>query len=152
MTLGLLWRRVRGLIGTCLLWGGAWGLGGLVVGGVFWIGGASWPLFSLAGPQWLWVWGEIGAVTGAVSGGAFSLAVMTLERRADFSVVTPFRFGVLGAVTAGLVTAITFSLQPLLFGSIGAAIGFFCGGGSVMVARRALPAPQSTASSLPPAA
>jgi hypothetical protein len=149
MTQRLLWRRVRGLVGTSIMWGGAWALAGVVIGGVFWLSGAS--VFSLTGPRWLWVWAEVGAVTGAVSGGVFSLAVMTLERRGDFGVITPFRFGVLGAVTAGLVTAIGFA-EPLLFGLIGAAIGFFCGSGSVIVARRALSAPRSTVSSLPPAA
>jgi hypothetical protein len=147
MTLGTLWRRVRGLLGNSVVWGVAWALAGLVVGGVFWLTGAS--FFSLTGPRWLWVWAEVGAVTGAVSRGAFSLAVITLERRGDFRAITPFRFGVLGAVAAGLVMAI--GSAPLLVGLTGGAIGFLCGSGSVIVARRALPAPRSTVSVLPPA-
>ncbi len=112
MTLGLLWRRARGLIGTSIIWAGAWGLVGLLVGGVFWLSGAT--LLSLAGAQWLWVWGEVGVVTGAVSGSAFSLAVMALERRGDLSVITPFRFGTLGAVTGGLVIGAEFATTGCL--------------------------------------
>ncbi len=148
MTLGTLWRRVRGLLGTSVVWGGAWALVGLVVGGVLWLTGAS--VFSLTGPRWLWVWAEVGAVTGAVSGGAFALAVIALERRGDLRVITPFRFDVLGAVAGGLVMAITSG--PLLLGLVGGAMGFVCGSGSVIVARHALRAPRATESTLPPAA
>ena len=149
MTPGLLWRRLRGMLGTSIMWAGAWALAGLLVGGAFWLSGAS--VFALAGPRWLRAWAEIGAVTGAVSGAAYSLVVMAAERRGDFRAITPLRFGALGAVTGGVVTALIFG-QSLPFGLIGAAIGLVSGGGSVIVARRTLPAPRSMVRPLPPAA
>lgn len=142
-----LWRRLRGLLGTAIVWAGTFAVVGLVVGAVFWVSGETW--FRLGGPAWLRVWAEVGAITGAISGGAFSLAVMAVERRGDFSVITPFRFGMLGALTAGIVLAILFE-QSLLFGLIGGAMGFVCGSGSVVVARRALPPPESPLRSIPP--
>ena len=145
MGLGVLWRRLRGLIGTSIVWAGAYALVGLAVGAVFWLGGQT--LFELRGPRWLMLWAEVGALTGALSGGAFSLAVMALERRGDFSAITPLRFGALGAVTAGIV--MTLLSQAVPWGLVGAAIGLICGGGSVVVARRAL-LPGSTTSSTPP--
>jgi len=148
MSLRRLWRRLRGLLGTAIVWAGAYALAGLAVGAVFWVSGQTW--FGLGGAGWLTLWAEVGAVTGAISGGAFSLAVMAVERRGNFSVITPFRFGVLGALTAGIVLAIAFD-QSLLFGLIGGAMGFVCGSGSVVAARRALPAPESPMKSMPPA-
>jgi hypothetical protein len=137
------------MLGTALVWAGAYALVGLAVGAVFWVSGTTW--FVLGGPGWLGAWAEVGAITGAISGGVFSLTVMALERRGDFSLITPLRFGTLGALTAGIVMAIIWSPQSILFGSIGAAIGFACGSGSVIVARRALPAPQSPMKSIPSA-
>jgi len=148
MSLRRLWRRLRGLLGTAIVWAGAYALAGLAVGAVFWVSGQTW--FGLGGAGWLTLWAEVGAVTGAISGGAFSLAVMAVERRGNFSVITPFRFGVLGALTAGIVLAIAFD-QSLLFGLIGGAMGFVCGSGSVVAARRALPAPESPMNAMPPA-
>lgn len=144
-----LWRRLRGLLGTAIVWAGTFAVVGLVVGAVFWVSGETW--FGLGGAGWLTVWAEAGAITGAISGGAFSLSVIALERRGNFSAITPFRFGTLGALTAGIVMAIVWSPYSLLFGSIGAAIGFICGSGSVVVARRALPPPGSPMRSIPTA-
>lgn len=149
MSLRRLWRRLRGLFGTAIVWAGAFALVGLAVGAVFWASGETW--FGLGGAGWLTLWAEVGAVTGAISGGVFSLAVMAVERRGNFSLITPLRFGAIGALTAGIVAAIIWSPQATLFGSIGAAIGFVCGSGSVVVARRALPAPESPMQSIPPA-
>jgi hypothetical protein len=132
----LVWRRVRGLIGTAILWAGAFALVGLGVGAGFWVTGQT--LFSFGGAGWLWLWAQVGAVSGAISGAAFSLAVMAVERRGDFRNIAPFRFGLLGAVAAGTVIAILAAPQSLLYGLIGAGMGFVCGSGSVMVARRAL--------------
>ena len=147
MALRVLWRRLRGLIGTAIVWAGAWTLVGLGVGAAFWLSGQT--LFSFGGPAWLWLWAQVGAVSGAISGGVLSLAVMVVERRGDFSAITPFRFGILGGVTAGIVLAVVSAPESLTYGLIGAAIGFVCGSGSVIVARRALLPPGSTAKSLP---
>ena len=136
MNLRLVWRRVRGLIGTAVLWAGAFALVGLGVGAAFWATGQT--FFSLGGAGWLWLWAQVGAVSGAISGAAFSLAVMAVERRGNFRNISPFRFGLLGAVAAGTVIAIMAAPESLLYGLIGAGMGFLCGSGSVMVARRAL--------------
>lgn len=139
MRVRTLWRRLRGLVGTVLVWAGAWTLAGLGVGLGFWISGTT--FFGLGGIGWLPVWAEVGAIAGAISGGAFSLAVMALDGRREFSAIRPFRFGVLGALTAGLVLAIM-AEWSLTYGLIGAAICFTCGSGSVVVARRALLPPR----------
>ena len=135
-------RRLRGLVGTAIVWAGAYAIVGLGVGAVFWASGAT--FFGFGGPAWVWAWTEVGAVAGAISGGAFSLAVMALERRRDFSAITPLRFGSLGAVTAGIVFGVLSSPEWLVFGLAGAALGFICGSGSVIVARRALLPPPTT--------
>ena len=149
MALRRFWRRLRGLLGTAIVWAGAYALVGVVVGAVFWVSGKS--LFILGGVEWVTVLAEVGAITGAISGGVFSLAVMAVERRGNFRVITPFRFGVLGALTAGVVLAVAFE-QSLLFGLIGGVMGFVCGSGSVVVARRALPPPEPSMESIPPPA
>ena len=136
MSLRVVWRRVRGLIGTAITWAGAFALVGLGVGVGFWVTGQT--LFNFGGAGWLWLWAEVGAVSGAISGAAFSLAVMAVQRRGDFRSISPFRFGLLGAVAAGTVIAILAAPESLLYGLIGAGMGFVCGSGSVMVARRAL--------------
>ena len=135
-------RRLRGLAGTAIVWAGAYALVGFVVGAVFWATGAT--FFGLSGVAWTWLWARAGAVAGAISGGAFSLAVMALERRRDFSAITPLRFGSLGAVTAGIVIGVLSAPEGLVFGLAGAALGFICGSGSVIVARRALLPPPTT--------
>lgn len=136
MNLRPVWRRVRGLIGTAILWAGAFSLVGLGVGAGFWATGHT--FFDLGGAGWLWLWVQVGAVTGGISGAAFSLAVMAVERRGDFRIISPFRFGLLGAVAAGSVIAIMAAPASLVYGLIGAGVGFVCGSGSVLVARRAL--------------
>jgi len=136
VSLRVVWRRVRGLIGTAITWAGAFALVGLGVGVGFWVTGQT--LFNFGGAGWLWLWAEVGAVSGAISGAAFSLAVMAVQRRGDFRSISPFRFGLLGAVAAGTVIAILAAPESLLYGLIGAGMGFVCGSGSVMVARRAL--------------
>lgn len=140
-----MWRRLRGLLGTALVWAGTWTVVGLLVGAGFWLSGTT--FFSLRGSGWLVLWAEVGAITGALSGAAFSLALMWLERRREFSTITPLRFGAFGAVTAGSVMAALSYPEWLVFGSIGALMGFVCGSGSVVVARRALSPP---ATPLPP--
>ena len=135
-------RRLRGLVGTAIVWAGAYALVGFVVGAVFWATGTT--LFGFGFVAWTWLWAKASAVVGAISGGAFSLAVMALERRRDFSAITPMRFGSLGAVTAGIVIGVLSSPEWLVFGLAGAALGFICGSGSVIVARRALLPPPAT--------
>lgn len=134
--LRLIWRRVRGLIGTAITWAGAFALVGLGVGAGFWVTGQA--IFDFSGAGWLWLWAQVGAVSGAISGAAFSLAVMAVERHGDFRIISPFRFGLLGAVAAGIVFAIMAAPESLTYGLIGAGMGFLCGSGSVVVARRAL--------------
>lgn len=131
-----IWRRVRGLIGTAIVWAGAFALIGLGVGAGFWVTGQT--LFDFGGAGWLWLWAQVGAITGGISGAAFSLTVMAVERRGDFRIISPFRFGLLGAVAAGTVVAIMAAPQSLVYGLIGAGVGFVCGSGSVLVARRVL--------------
>jgi len=146
--MGRLLRRLRGLLGTATVWAGAYALAGLLVGAGFWAAGLG--FFAPRGPAWLVVWAEVGAIIGAISGTAFSLAVMVLERRRDFSAITPLRFGSLGAVTAGIVLGLLSAPQWFVFGLVGAALGFLCGSGSVVIARRAF-LPPSTMRSIPPA-
>jgi hypothetical protein len=136
MKLGLFWRRVRGLIGTAIVWAGAFAVVGLGVGAGFWVTGQT--LFSFGGAGWLWLWAQVGALSGAISGATFSLAVMVVERRGDFRIISPFRFGLLGAAAAGTVVAILAAPESLTYGLIGAGMGFLAGSGSVYVARRAL--------------
>jgi hypothetical protein len=111
------------------------------VGAAFWATGQT--IFNWGGAGWLWLWVQVGAVSGAISGAIFSLAVMAVERRGDFRIISPFRFGLLGAVAAGTVIAFMAAPESLTYGLIGAGMGFLCGSGSVVVARRALlpPAP-----------
>jgi hypothetical protein len=135
-SLRVVWRRVRGLIGTAVTWAGVFALVGLGVGAGFWVTGQT--LFDFGGAGWLWLWAQVGAVTGGISGAAFSLTVMAVERRGDFRIISPFRFGLLGAVAAGTVVAIMAAPESLTYGLIGAGMGFLCGSGSVVVARRAL--------------
>jgi hypothetical protein len=144
----LLWRRLRGLLGTAIVWAGTWSLVGLAIGAGFWVSGER--FFGLGGSEWIWLWARAGALAGALSGGAFSLGVMALDRRGDFSAITPFRFGLLGAITAGLVTAFLTGWIPI-YALIGASTGFVCASGSVFVARRALLPPQSAVRFVPPA-
>lgn len=150
MRLGLLMRRIRGLIGASIVWAGAWSIVGVLVGGLLWLRGTIF-IFSNPGVDWLRIGAEAGAITGALCGAGFSIAVMLVERRGDFRAITPFRFGVVGAVTAGLVTGLVWE-QTLFFGVIGVAVGFLCGSASVALARRGLPASREPAGSFPPAA
>ena len=149
MNLGLVWRRVRGLIGMAIAWAGAFTLVGLVVGVGFWVSGQT--LFDFGGAGWVWLWAEVGALTGAISGAAFALGVMAVERRGDFRIISPFRFGLLGAAAAGTVVAIMAAPEWLTYGLIGAGMGFLCGSGSVIVARRALLPKSSDVPSIPAA-
>ena len=148
MTLDRLWRRFRGLLGTTIVWASAYALVGLGIGAWFW--GSGETFLGFGGPAWLMVWAEGLAIAGAISGGVFSLAVMALERCGNFSAITPFRFGILGAIPAGTVMAIMAAPQSILYGSIGGAMGLICGGCSVILARRALLPPPSVRS-IPPA-
>ena len=148
--MSLVLRRIRGLIGATVAWAVAWSIVGVVVGGVLWVRGTIF-IFGNPGLDWLRIGAEAGAITGALCGAVYSIAVMTVERRGDFRAITPLRFGVVGALTAGLVTGFIWSEQWLPFGLIGAAVGFLSGSGSVAVARRGLPAPRDAAGSLPPA-
>ena len=136
VSLRAVWRRLRGLIGTAVTWAGAFALVGLGVGVGFWVSGQT--FFDFGGAGWVWLWAEVGAFTGAISGAAFALAVMAVERRGDFRIISPFRFGLLGAAAAGTVIAIMAAPESLTYGLIGAGMGFLCGSGSVIVARRAL--------------
>ena len=143
----MFFRRVRGLVGTAVTWGGAWALIGLGVGAAFWITGAT--VFSRHGPSWMLVWAEVGAFNGAISGAVFALAVMVSERRRQLDAIGALRFGILGAVTTGGLVAL--SGAPLPTSAICSALGFLTGSGSAVVARRALPRSQAERS-LPPAA
>lgn len=149
MNLRSVWRRVRGLIGMAITWAGAFALVGLGVGVGFWVSGQT--IFDFGGAGWLWLFAKVGALTGAISGAAFALGVMAVERRGDFRIISPFRFGLLGAVAAGTVIAIMAAPESLTYGLIGAGMGFLCGSGSVIVARRALLPKSSDVPSIPPA-
>ena len=146
---GVLWRRLRGLVGTSVTWAAVWAVVGLGIGTIFWLGGAS--LHGLEGLGWLWLWGEVGLVTGAIIGGVFSLGVMVFGRRGETQSFNPVGFGIVGAVVAGGITTVVFrALVP--FGLTGAVVGFLCGSGSIVLAQRAERLSAQSSTPLPPAA
>ena len=149
MILGNVWRRLRGLLGTSVTWAGVWALIGLGIGSAFWLSGAS--LHGLEGLGWLWLWGVVGLVTGAVAGVGFSIALMVFGRRGEPQNLNPVGFGVVGALAAGAITTFVFkALVPA--GLAGATIGFLCGTGSIALARRAWRLSGQSSTRLPPAA
>jgi hypothetical protein len=149
MILGVLWRRLRGLLGTSVTWAAVWAVVGLGIGSVFWLSGAS--LHGLEGLGWLRLWGVVGLVTGAVVGVAFSFALMVLGRRGETQSLNPLGFGVVGAIAAGAITTFVFG-APVPAGLTGAIIGFLCGSGSIVLARRAWRLSGQSSTRLPPAA
>ncbi len=138
-----LYRRIRGLLGMGVTWGGLWAGIGAVVGGV--LGALSPDLWVWGNPilEWAFGMGLYGLVSGMGFGALLSLGEgrktvldLSLPRVAIWgalgSVAVPVLFGLLGAFGAG-TTAVDIVQAMVLTGVLG---GTFAPG-SVALARRA---------------
>lgn len=137
-------RKLRGLAGVAVTWGGAWGLIGAGIGGVIAVVTNAWDWMV---PVTEWALGM--GLYGAVSGAGFSillslrearstLASLSLRRTAVWGVLgsaaVPLVFGLLGTFEAG-----TTALDVLGAMGVTAGLGGLFAPGSVALARRALP-------------
>ncbi len=111
-----LMRRVRGLVGTALTWGGM----GLVAGVAVFIGVyRPWPLTADMFPRAIQLflkWEAASFVWGVASGLSFGLVVLGLERTRRWSQLSRARITAWGAVAGGLFPTLL-SIRPIMAGS-----------------------------------
>ena len=109
-------RRIRGLVGTALTWGG---LGVLVGVGAFAAVFRPWPLNAHTWPRAVELftkWEAAAFAWGVASGLAFGLVILALERTRRWAQLSPARLTAWGALAGGLFPALL-SLRPLLDGA-----------------------------------
>ena len=164
-----MFRRLRGMFGTALVWGGAWGITGAIVristmGGV--LKHILDPHFTRPATRLvLRIAAQAGiscAITGALSGWAFAAALTALERRRNLHTISVARvtlWGALGSVGFwyGLrLIPMSLSQFMILRGhafsmAVAGILGAVSAGGSVVLARRGMPlsgAPDAEGSTL----
>ena len=159
----LIFRRLRGAVGTALAWAAAWfGAGFLFITAinVFQLGAfRRYTTFSL------WDALEYGmtmATVGFVTGGAFSLYVIAAFRDKRLEDISPTRFALGGGLVAvllslGVIGVVSgfevFLLQDLFWPIVlPAFLGSLTGYSSISIARKALPAARATTGELGSAA
>ena len=158
----MIWRRLRGLLGTLATWAGVGALLGLLI---FAIRYDAWRLPTASAEQlrrWLRLlvsWELAASLWGALGGLTFSLAVWIGARTDDPRRLSPRRMAIWGALAGATLPAglyIARLLQggsayfPTLFivGSLGAIAGAGVGAGVSWLLRRALRREDSSADRL----
>jgi hypothetical protein len=122
-------RRARGALGTALVWASTWFVAGLGLAAVTYVG------FEVPIPFWRFVLGAARnfAGMGFIAGGGFSLYLGIAGRRKRLEDLRPLRFGLGGALVAGL-------LVPVLHAAISLGTGVPILSGSVLAVASALSA------------
>ncbi len=105
-------RRLRGAIGNAILWGAGWSALGLGVLAALRLAGAAPDLSVLDGVGLVAKFGIIGVVTGT----AFSAAIGLLYRHRRLQDISAVRFGIGGAVLAGVFVPTFFQVMNVLSG------------------------------------
>ena len=119
-------RRVRGLVGTALTWGG---IGALVGFGAFVAVFRPWPLSAASLPRAIQLfakWEGAAFIWGVASGLAFGLIILALERTRRWAQLSPARISAWGALAGGLLPALL-SVRPLLGGASATYFGLIIG-------------------------
>ena len=96
-------RRIRGALGNALIWGAAWGGAGFAYLSALYLAGGmpeTQPLKLI-----LYVSSNL-AITGFVTGGAFSAYLARAYRNRDVLGISALRFAVGGALTAGVFASL----------------------------------------------
>jgi hypothetical protein len=139
-------RRIRGIIGTMLVWAIPWALAGTALGLLLKLrGGYQYQrletYLSLPGMP-AWVGGPIGflatggALVGAVNGLLFAIAVVAAHRRhRDVTSIPLWRFAGIGGVATGATAALVLHM-PLVLAGAAAVLGAFSGAAILAVAQR----------------
>jgi hypothetical protein len=134
-------RRLRGLLGTALLWAMAWGMAGVVLG--FIVALADVGNFILVAPDAMSFVGFVMGVYGAVGGLVFASVMMLLERRRRLEDLSLRRVAAWGAIGGmGLPAAVIAAAPiPIALGTFGGlavtgALGAACSAGTLALARR----------------
>ena len=118
-------RRVRGLLGTALVWGTAWG--GLTAAG------------ALLGGDWIGALtsGLAHFVVGAVAGGTFAGLLAIGERGRSLADLSPLRVAIWGATGGTLLAPLQYLIAPALGVAWPGLVGAGLAVGSLALARRA---------------
>jgi hypothetical protein len=123
-------RRVRGLVGTALIWGG---IGALVGVGAFVAVFRPWPLNAETLPRALQLfakWEAASLLWGVATGLTFGLVILALERTRRWSELSTARITTWGAVAGSLFPALL-SIRPLMSGSSAVYFGLIIGGSAL---------------------
>lgn len=131
-----IFRRLRGIIGTGVIWAVGWA-GGLVAWHI--IGG--WPLEFIGQTVFT------GLVLGFVAGGSFASVLSIAERRHTLADLSLWRAALWGGIGGTLLIIVAVSIAALVGASIGGGVlgglawffllGAGCASGSVALAKRA---------------
>ena len=131
-----IFRRLRGIIGTGVIWAVGWA-GGLVAWHLF----GGWPLEFIGQTVFT------GLVLGFVAGGSFASVLSIAERRHTLADLSLWRVALWGGIGGTLLIIVAVSIAALVGASIGGGVlgglaGFFllgagCASGSVALAKRA---------------
>ncbi len=105
-------RRLRGALGNALVWGGAWSIFAFAAFAILRLAGI-WE--SISWVKGLGVAIEFGVI-GTIAGGAFSLVIGLAYRGRRLSEISWVRFGIGGAVVAGLFVPLFLQTMSLLTG------------------------------------
>jgi hypothetical protein len=119
-------RRVRGLVGTALTWGG---VGALVGVGAFLAVFRPWPVNASTWVRTMELfvkWEGASVVWGVASGLAFGLVILMLERSRHWPQLSSARISAWGALAGGLFPALL-SVGPLLGGASATYFGLIVG-------------------------
>jgi hypothetical protein len=122
-------RRIRGLVGTALTWGG---IGALIGLPAFIVVMRPWPLSDIRWQRFfdlLARWETVAFVWGAAGGLVFAIAFLALERSRRLSQLSLARVAVWGALAGGALPAIL--VGPGLTGSNPAYYGAIIGAGAL---------------------
>ena len=115
-------RRIRGILGTALLWGCAWAGFGLLFGVVVWVlrnpATFVFPLWRFTAMQGLF-WG----IWGSVSGGVFAALMIVAERQSTLSTLSTRRIAAWGALGGFSLPLLSYGLLVLTRGPVLGALG-----------------------------
>lgn len=123
-------RRLRGLIGTALTWGG---IGAVVGVGAFIAVFRPWPLNADTLPRALQLfakWEAASVVWGIATGLTFGLVILALERTSRWPDLSRARITAWGAIAGGLFPALL-SIRPLLAGASPVYFGLIIAGSAL---------------------
>jgi hypothetical protein len=123
-------RRLRGLVGTALIWGA---IGAVMGVGAFVAVFRPWPLNAETLPRVLQLfikWEAASVLWGIATGLTFGLVILALERTRRWSELTPSRLTAWGAVAGALFPALL-SIRPLMSGASPVYFGLIIGGSAL---------------------